>query len=85
MSTYTESSVPGQQGETIFVTGANTGVGFEAARVLVGKGTRAPRGGKVHGEPSGPTPSPAFLIDRSASLAPKCVDLPPLSVPVGVG
>jgi NAD(P)-dependent dehydrogenase (short-subunit alcohol dehydrogenase family) len=40
MSDYTEASVPTQAGKTIFITGANTGIGFEAARVLAGRGAR---------------------------------------------
>jgi NAD(P)-dependent dehydrogenase (short-subunit alcohol dehydrogenase family) len=40
MTTYTEASVPGQQGKTFLVTGANTGIGFDAARVLAGRGAR---------------------------------------------
>ena len=40
MPTYDESSVPEQQGKTFFVTGANTGIGYEAARVLAGRGAR---------------------------------------------
>jgi NAD(P)-dependent dehydrogenase (short-subunit alcohol dehydrogenase family) len=40
MTTYDESSVPEQRGKTFFVTGANTGIGFEAARVLAERGGR---------------------------------------------
>jgi NAD(P)-dependent dehydrogenase (short-subunit alcohol dehydrogenase family) len=40
MTTYTESSVPDQQGRTFLITGANTGIGFEAARVLASRGAR---------------------------------------------
>ncbi len=37
---FTDSHVPDQSGKTIFITGANTGLGFHAARVLAGKGAR---------------------------------------------
>ena len=40
MSAYSESSVPDQKGRTFFVTGANTGIGYEAARVLAERGAR---------------------------------------------
>lgn len=40
MSMYSESDVPDQSGKTMFVTGANTGIGFEAARVLAQRGAR---------------------------------------------
>ncbi|MGZ2487335.1 NAD(P)-dependent dehydrogenase (short-subunit alcohol dehydrogenase family) [Rhizobium pisi] len=37
---FTEANVPNQTGKTFIVTGANTGVGFEIARVLAARGGR---------------------------------------------
>jgi short chain dehydrogenase len=37
---WTEADVPGQRGRTAVVTGANTGLGFETARVLAAAGAR---------------------------------------------
>jgi NAD(P)-dependent dehydrogenase (short-subunit alcohol dehydrogenase family) len=37
---FTEANVPDQSGTCFIVTGANTGVGFEAARVLAARGAR---------------------------------------------
>lgn len=37
---FTAADVPDQSGKTIIVTGANTGLGFEAAKVLAGRGAR---------------------------------------------
>ena len=35
---WTSESIPDQSGQTILVTGANSGLGFEATKVLAGKG-----------------------------------------------
>ena len=40
MSGFTDRDVPSQQGKCFIVTGANTGIGYEAAKVLVAKGAR---------------------------------------------
>jgi len=40
MAGFTDTDVPEQAGRTFLVTGANTGIGFELARVLAGKGAR---------------------------------------------
>ena len=40
MTGFTEADVPDQSGKCFIVTGANTGLGFDVARVLAGKGAR---------------------------------------------
>ena len=40
MGGYTDRQVPDQSGKCFVVTGANTGLGFETARVLAGRGAR---------------------------------------------
>ncbi|HIK68824.1 MAG TPA: SDR family NAD(P)-dependent oxidoreductase [Pseudomonadales bacterium] len=37
---YSEEQVPSQQGKVVFITGANTGIGYETARIFAGKDAR---------------------------------------------
>ena len=40
MTHFTAADVPSQQGRTMIVTGSNTGIGFEVAKVLAARGAR---------------------------------------------
>ncbi|RFC66556.1 SDR family NAD(P)-dependent oxidoreductase [Fulvimarina endophytica] len=40
MANFTASDVPDQSGRTVFITGANSGIGLEASKVLAGRGAR---------------------------------------------
>lgn len=75
---FTAADVPDQSGRTILVTGANTGIGFEAARVLAARGARVLLGCRDEGKAeaamariAGETPSAslAFLPLDQADLA----------------
>ena len=45
---FTDRDVPDQSGRTVLVTGANTGIGFETAKVLAGRGGRVLMGCRSH-------------------------------------
>ena len=40
MADYCEADVPSQVGKTALVTGANTGIGYDTARVLAERGAK---------------------------------------------
>jgi NAD(P)-dependent dehydrogenase (short-subunit alcohol dehydrogenase family) len=40
ITNFTDKDVPDLAGKTFFITGANTGIGFEAAKTFAGKGAR---------------------------------------------
>ena len=46
MTPFRFADVPDQSGKTVFVTGANTGIGFEIARYLAGKSARVVLGSR---------------------------------------
>ncbi|MCK9795250.1 oxidoreductase [Isoptericola sp. 4D.3] len=49
MSHWTPATIPDQTGRTALITGANSGVGLETARVLAGRGTRVLLAGRSGG------------------------------------
>ena len=40
IANFTEKDIPDQTGKTFFITGANTGIGFETARAVAARGAR---------------------------------------------
>src|SRR4051794_5527719 len=75
---FTEAEVPDQTGKCFIVTGANTGIGFEAARVLAARGARVLLGCRDRGPAGGamarigqapPGADLAFLALDQAALA----------------
>ena len=50
-SDFTAADVPDQRGKTFLITGANTGIGFGAAKVLAERGARVPLGCRSAGRP----------------------------------
>ncbi len=40
ITNFTDTDIPDQTGKTFFITGANTGIGFEAAKAIAAKGGR---------------------------------------------
>lgn len=53
MTDYRESMVPDQTGKTVFITGANTGIGYDTARVMAERGAKILLGCRSEAKASG--------------------------------
>ena len=77
-SKFTVDSIPSQSGRRVLITGANSGIGFEAARALAGKGAEIVLPARTLAKAS----EAAARIRRdfpSASVIPAILDLASLS------
>lgn len=75
---FTEASVPDQSGRTALVTGANSGIGFEAARVLAARGARVLIGCRSE-ERASAARARILGLHRDAEVAVVALDLGDLS------
>lgn len=75
---FTDKDVPDQSGRTFFITGANSGIGLEAARAIAGKGGRVLLGCR---NPENAKGAVADIVTShpDADVAPIAIDLADLA------